>query len=897
MLRKIFIAFAIILVLLFGALIALPFLFKDKLAAIAKKEINQQINATVDWKSVGVSIFSDFPNITLSLKEFSIVNKAPFAGDTLAKLAAFSVSADIMSVIKGDVVDIKGISIEKPIIKVKVLKDGTANYDIALPDTAKKAPDTTSGSFNLKLQQFSISDAFISYDDKASDLYAELDQFNNMLKGDFTQSRFMLDTKTTCEKTTVVSAGVAYLNKVKADLKLDLDIDQANSKYTLKDNTIQLNDLKLSLNGFVTMAKPEAIDMDLQFKAAQTEFKSILSLVPGIYTQQFSDVKTSGTLALNGYAKGTYAGESYPAFGIDLKVGNASFQYPGLPASVTDINIDLNAKHPGGDLNKMVIDVPKCAMKLGGDPFNLRLNVQTPIVDPLIDAALIGKVNLANVKNYYPLQQGESLSGLLDMNVTAKGKLSAIEQERYGDFQAAGNIAVSGMVYQSKDLPQKVNLQSLKLSFTPQYVSLDNLVATLGKSDFNAQGRMDNFLNYLFAGDMLKGSFSLKCNTLDLNEFMTEETSTKTQQTTTAQGTKTSTESTAMQVPANINFSMDASIAKLLYDNVVMNTVAGKINIKDETVQLEYLKGRVFNGTIAFNGTYSTFMTEVPKVNMQVAIDKLSIPDAVKAFSTTEKILPLAKQMKGTFSTTFDMKGNLNEDLSPDLNSLLANGRVDLMEIELSGNKVMNKLADQFKIPQLKTLKVPNAWTVVELIDGKIFVKPFDVMVNGMKMNIFGSHSLTNSMDYTMLMDVPSQLLGPANSLVSGLLSKSPIPGVSAANLPQNMKFKVGLTGKTDDPKIAINLVSGSGSTAKDLAQQQVDAAKQKLEEEAAKAKAEAERLKNEAEAKAKAELEKQKKAAEEKAKKEAERLKKEAEEKAKKEAEKALKDKLKWPR
>src|ERR1051325_4353030 len=126
MLKKILITVAVVAILVLGFLIAAPFIFKGKLIAIAKRELNNQLNAKVDFKDVGISIFRDFPNLTLCLEKLSIVNNAPFEGDTLASIDAFSASVNIMSLIKGGAIDVRGIFIDKPKANIKVLKDGTA---------------------------------------------------------------------------------------------------------------------------------------------------------------------------------------------------------------------------------------------------------------------------------------------------------------------------------------------------------------------------------------------------------------------------------------------------------------------------------------------------------------------------------------------------------------------------------------------------------------------------------------------------------------------------------------------------------------------------------------------------------------------------------------------------
>ena len=130
-------------------------------------------------------------------------------------------------------------------------------------------------------------------------------------------------------------SGVSYLNKVKTKIKANIDADMPHFQFTMKDNEFSFNELTLGLDGSFAMPKKDMI-LDLKFKANQTEFKNILSLVPGVYTKDFKDVKTSGELALNGFAKGIYNDKTMPAFGVKLLVKDACFsilRYPNRPTT------------------------------------------------------------------------------------------------------------------------------------------------------------------------------------------------------------------------------------------------------------------------------------------------------------------------------------------------------------------------------------------------------------------------------------------------------------------------------------------------------------------------------------------------------------------------------------
>nr|MBX2874392.1 hypothetical protein [Saprospiraceae bacterium] len=70
--KRILIALLVLVILLVGTAIAVPILFKDKIVAIAKEEINKTVRADVDFSDVDLSLFKGFPHLVFSLKDLSI---------------------------------------------------------------------------------------------------------------------------------------------------------------------------------------------------------------------------------------------------------------------------------------------------------------------------------------------------------------------------------------------------------------------------------------------------------------------------------------------------------------------------------------------------------------------------------------------------------------------------------------------------------------------------------------------------------------------------------------------------------------------------------------------------------------------------------------------------------
>lgn len=884
MLKKIFITISVIFVLLIGSAIAIPFLFKDKIVALVKEEINKKINAKVDFGDFSISLFKDFPNLALSINEVSVINYAPFDGDTLASINAFTISLDFMKVIKGEGYDIKAIRIAEPRIKALVNKKGKTNWDI-YKSTAPE--DTSQTAFKLQLRNFEIANGYILYDDDSSNLFAEVAGLNINANGDFTQNIFLLNSNSSIDALTYKDGLVAYLNKANLKLKADVDVNQISNTYTFKENELKLNDLTLGLDGFVKMNLTD-YDLDLKLNTKQTDFKTLLSLIPNIYKKDFANIKASGSLGLNAFAKGKYSDTSYPAFGLNLNVGNAMFQYPDLPTAVKNIFIDLKVSFPGGnDLDKTFIDLSRFNITVDNDPFSIKAKVRQPISDPDIDASLKGKLDLKKVPNYYPMEELKSMNGILTADVTAKGKLSAIEQERYQDFNASGTLDLKQFSYNSKDLPAALNISNMNLMFNPKNVTVSNLNARIGKSDFAANGSLDNLLNYVFAGDNLKCVLNVRSNTIDLNEFMTENES--------ASSTSTTTQDSVLdvKVPANIDFVFNGTFNKILYDKIVLQNVSGDITVRDQTVRLGNLYANVFKGSALINGTYSTKNAGNPEVAFDYDLKQIDFQEAIKSTTALEQYAPVLKHVSGNFTSKMNVKGRLGEDLSLDLKTLIGDGLLEVNNIKISGVKVIDQIADKFKLSQLKNMNIDKAWTVFKFKDGKMVVEPFDLKVNDMVMNISGGHGLDNTLDYKILLDAPTKLLQGSMGEVNNLVSQAKIPGLSSSALPTALKLKIDVGGTMSDPKLKFGVAGAGGSSLKDVAKEAFDQKKKELED---KAKAELEAQKQNA----KAELDKQKQAAEAKAKAEADKLKKQAEDKIKAEKEKAknqIKDRFKFPK
>lgn len=869
----------IVLLLFIVILVAVPFLFKDKIVTKVKEEANKNINAKVDFGDFDLSLIRNFPNFSMRINKLSVINVAPFEGDTLIYAKELDLTIDVMSVINGDQIKIKSVNIDSPVMYFLINKEGKPNWDIAKPSTEPTAAGEPA-KFKATLSKYSISNGFIVYSDLTMPFYMKLAGVNHTGTGDFTQDLFVLSTKTEAATFDLAYGGVKYVSSAHAIADADLDMDMKNMKFTFKDNKILVNELNLGFSGWVMMPDSN-IDMDLKFSAAKTDFKDFISIIPVVYSPQFKDLKASGKMALDGFIKGRYNAKSMPGFGLNLKIDNGMFKYPSLPSSVNNVNVNLAITNADGIPDHTIINLSKMHVEMNNDPFDARLLLKTPITDPDLDAFVKGRIDLAGIKKFVPLEAGTDLSGIITADLTAKGRMSAIQQKKFDQFAASGNLGVTGMKYTSKSMKDPVFINTLKLGFNPAKVTLEAFNSKIGNSDFNATGSLENFLAFALKNETIVGTLNFTSSVTDLNQFMSAET--------TAAGTADTSAMAVLDIPQNVNFVMTAAIGKLLYQDLSIENIKGKLEVKDKAITMKDVFMQLMGGSMTMNGKYSSANIKKPTFNFGLDIKNFDITQTVKKFNTVEKMAPIAKNCTGSYSTSMTVMGDLDSKMSPVMNSLTGSGKLTTSKVVVDNFPAFVKIADALKMNNWKKFELPPVSPSFKFANGRVYVDPFEMNVNGIKSTVAGSNGFDQTIDYTMASQVPRSVLGGnANSFVDGLLATANSKGAKLS-VGDVIPVNIHITGTATSPKIGTDLNKAGAKAMDDLKAKAAEEFNKKKAEAEAKAREEAEKLKKEAQAKideqkakAQAEVDRLKKEAEAKAKAEADRLKKEAEQKAK---------------
>jgi uncharacterized protein YhdP len=355
-----------------------------------------------------------------------------------------------------------------------------------------------------------------------------------------------------------------------------------------------------------------------------------------------------------------------------------------------------------------------------------------------------------------------------------------------------------------------MNINKAMVQFTNTKINLQELDLTTGKTDMKVNGILENFYGFMLKKQELKGNFNMESNQFAVADFMSSE------------APKTDEKpKEAVKIPSYLNCSLTAKANTVLYDNLTLKNVSGKIIIKDQKVTLENVKSSIFGGQISANGDVST-KGKIPVFNMNLGMNAVDIQQTFTQLDMMKKIAPIAGVINGKLNTTIKLSGNLDEkEMTPNVNSISGDllGQLLSTTVNSSNSELLTKLSENVKFIDLKKLNLNDVKAALSFKDGKVNVKPFDIKYQDIKVNVGGQHGFDQNMNYNLKFDVPAKYLGTeANALIAKL---SPADAKKLENIPINAI----INGNFKNPKVTTDMKSAVTNLTNQLVKQQKEKA------------------------------------------------------------------------
>lgn len=807
------IVLSVLVLLLVSGIVALKLLFSgDRLKAFIIPPLEEATGRTVTLADISLSIF---PTLAVEADSLAISNSAEegFSSRPFCTIDRLFLDVNLWPLLSGNI-EVPTIRIERPVVFLEVTADGRRNYSGGSPEVVEAAPSGSTGRMTggaLVLSDIGIADGSIEFVNRKRDSRTLLEgiRLNTSVRIDTSAgtAAMMLDAAVSAASYGTVAT--ALISGLQLAMKQQVVYHEVEDSIHFADGNGVVGTIPVRISGFVADATTAPF-IDFQIESTDASIADLFSLAPPDYLKDTEGLAGEGTAEVRIRMKGLVTDSTDAGITGSVSSRNASVRYSSLPKPITDINIVLDFTRTA---TKQEFRITTLSANLGSNPISATLNVVN-FDDPSMSAAVIASLNLAELKDYYPLDPGTELSGMLKADVKVSGKVNEPKTRK-----SSGSLDFRNVTIKTAESANPIRNLNGSVSFNDLTVQSRQLTMTIGSSDLDLAFTVSNYLGIL--AEEKQAVSPTATMTLKSNHLRTADLTGEKSGSSAGESRKQVGGTQGLPFPA-VDMSVTATIGTLTMEKFELKNVRGAMRIRDGVIAIENFTGSTFGGTVATRGTID-MKARSPLFDLTMDMNGLDAHQMLPEFTS------FGNRLFGDLSMSTRIKGALDDTLGLIPQSLAGDGTVKVTKGKVEGVAVNQSLASMLSLPDLRVISFNDWQNSFSIANGRLAFRDLSIKSAKTEYGLNGSVGFDGSLDYALTV-----LLAPETA------GKIKLPGVAgyvgqAAELFKDESGRIRLdfsvTGTSDSPKLAMK-TDRAQKKAEDLIKQKLDAEKKKLEDE-----------------------------------------------------------------
>ncbi len=789
--------------LLIGAIALKLYFTNERLKAFVVPILQDAVQRPVSMGNLSLSLF---PSIGLEIDSLKIENRTGFSPRPMLVLETLELDVNLLPLFSGNV-EVGSIILQRPDIFIEINSAGDANYESTPEPGKESAPAEQSGGSAIAIPSLRIVDGLITYIDRKEHGQTIVGGLNSSISIDaqLSTGEVRVSSESSVENFSWGTDTTLMLSNLRATLQQDILYEMKKDLLTLQNGKGTFEKLPFTVNGTIADLK-KMFMMDINVEAKDANITDLLSLIPKEYAAKTSGISGNGVAQVRLKITGTVNDSTKADIAGSVSTTNASVQYSGLPKPITDINIVADFTRTK---TKQEFNLTKLSARLGRSSVHARLSA-SPFDDPVINLNASALLNLAEVKEYYPMEQGTDFSGGLTADVSIAGRASDPQA-----MKASGKLEFKNVTIASATAKNPVRNLNGVITMNNKVIETNNLSMMLGQSDFGMTFSMQNYLSVNSTDKKAaraSAKLNLKSKLLRTEDIMSEEKAATPSQPSQGQPAKKG----GLPLP-HVDMDIDASIGTFVMERVELKNVKASVRMLDNVVTVQNLSANTFGGAVVTKGSINLQNPDQPLFDLALDLQKL------QANEILPKFMSFGDRIFGTLSMNTTLKGALDDTLGLVSKALNGQGNVQIESGKLAGVKVNQQLASMLKLPDLEVINFKDWANSFSVADGKLLVKDLKIKAAGADYVLNGAHGLDGSLEYKMSLLLSDE--ASAKVIIPGFAGEAATLFKDDATGRLKLDFNVG--GKTDAPTVSLD----TGPAQKKLESKLGDE-KKKLEEE-----------------------------------------------------------------
>jgi hypothetical protein len=790
--RVLFYALLTIGVLLI-ALVASVVLFKERIIHQFIAEANKQLNTKVKIGKIDVSVFQQFPHLSIVLTDVYIEDSHPGEYPLLtAKRVSFQMNP--LEVWQGTYA-ITGLKVEDSETNLKIDNKGENNYTIII-----KGSSSEKSSVSFELKNVDLKNTKVHYTDiranqqlvfSSRELLASIhsasDVYNIEATGHLITEKMLISNN-------------SFLAGKSFTINSQLVYDDIKKSLTIKPSTLDLKKASFTVTGDYNWKTKNIINITT--KGENTDIQTLVSLMPESIAKKLEKYESKGDVYFNARLKGEVSKTKTPSISVDFGFKNATLYHPDYKSRIEEANIEGSfACSDLRNTRNAALVLKNITGKLNNESFSANFVIQD-FIDPEVVCNFKGKLDAPAVLSFYPMETLKDVTGSLLVDIAFEGKIGLLKNKATAQrVSTQGTIELEeiNLTYGKEKIP----LQHLKgnLQFNNNDLALSNVSGILGNSDFLLNGFFKNIITFLLFDDQPIGiETDLQSNYIDLDQLFAITFGNET--TGTEQGT---VQEYTFTISRNISLNFNCDVKALQYKRFRARQLKGDLLVKNEMAVSRNFSLKTMGGDLQLSGIVDAKNNKAIDVVTTSKFNGISIDSVFYVFENFKQDFIEDRHLKGQASADINLEMTLNQHLKLFSETLIADIGATIKNGELNNFDPMKKLSRYLDDEGLNKLRFADIKNDFHIEKKTIYIPQMLVRSNVTSISISGTHTFDQHIDYRLITPLRRKKLADLEAQLA------------TEEDQQGTKLFLKITGTTDDYKIAYDTEAVKKKIANDL--------------------------------------------------------------------------------
>lgn len=719
----------------FATLTGIVFLFKDRIINQFIREANKNLSTKVKIEETDISWFERFPNLSIVLTNVYVEDSHEGIYPLLtAKTVSFQLK--VAEALAGNII-IHGLQITGSETNLKINAEGVNNHTI----TTGVQGDTSDG-VRFALKNVRLADTRVNYVDLRSNeeyrFYSE--QLRATIDADQDVYGILAEGTVTTEKIRVrqieLFAGKTF------HIESDLLYEDHLRKLTINPSTLKLRSSEFLVEGEYEWKDKTLVDLRAEGK--NTDIQTLLSLMPESVARNFEKYRSKGDMRFTANLKGAVERGNSPALSVSFGFQEATIYHPEYKSRIEHANLEGSFASPHvADPARAVLVLKNINGRLNGKSFLANLAVHD-FSDPEVQLDFKGELDAASLADLYPVKELNGVSGGLVADMTFRGRLSWLKKRTTArQASAEGTIELRALNFAYGKARTPIRDINGSLQFNNNDLALSNVRARVGHSDFLVNGFLKNAITFLLFDNQPIGiEADLKSRFLDLNELFAMGFAT---------GEGSGPSEYEFKISPDINLRFNCDIGSLRYKKFHASNIVGDLQVNHQTAVSRNIRLESMGGTIAVSGKVSARNPKMIGVSSTAKLGGIHLDSVFYVFENFNQNFIRDTHLKGQAYADVDLRMVLNpalrlfsETLVSDIGLVIRNG-------ELNNFEPIKKLDKYLDDESLDKVRFSDLRNEIHIEQKKIYIPKMEVLTNVTNMQISGTHTLDQQIDYRVV--------------------------------------------------------------------------------------------------------------------------------------------------